>query len=147
MEVAISDQNADCITSLLSKMGNEKVEARIAEIGLTGTSFSGSVNVTTARDMALFMQQLGRNDLPIRNKGVLEIPMRDIALRDGIISIAPSNARVAGGALDANYNEMAFITENGQYAVSIMTQGSAGSKTTVKLVKAIDALKQQKQDL
>jgi len=147
MEVAISDQNEDCITGLLSKMGNERVEARIAEVGLTGTSFSGSVNVTTARDMALFMQQLGRNDLPIRNKSVLEIPMRDIALRDGIISVAPSSARVAGGATDTNYNEMAFITENGQYAVSIMTQGSAGSKTTVKLVKAIDALKQQKQDL
>lgn len=147
MEVAVSDQNEDCIAALLGKIGNATVQSRMAEIGLTGTSFSGSTTVTTARDMAVFMEKLGRSELPIRNRSSIESPMRDLALRDGMVAASSGTARVAAGATDTNYNEMAFISKNGQFAVSIMTQGSEGADTAARLIKAIDALRLQKQEL
>lgn len=147
MEAVISSQDPDCISALLGKLSNATVTARLAEIGLTGTSFSGDTNVTTARDMALFMQKL--NDAAqsgLKQRDKLLTPLSDISLRDGIKSAAPT-ARVAGGSVDANYNEMAVITTNGQYIVAIATEGADGAKTTNKLIKAIDALRKQKQDL
>ena len=146
MNAAITSQDGDCITALLGKIGNATVTARLSEIGLTGTSFSGDANLTTANDMALFMQKLDGNQLPIRQRDQLISPLRDISLRDGIKSAA-QNARVAGGATDTNYNEMAIVTTNGQYVVAIMTEGSEGAKTTTKLIRAIDAIRKQKQDL
>ena len=147
MTAAISSQDADCISALLGKLSNATVNARLAEIGLTGTSFSGDVNVTTAHDMALFMQELNDSTLTgVKQRDTLMTPLSDISLRDGIKSAA-QNAKVAGGAADANYNETAVVTSTGQYMVAIMTEGSGGAKTTSKLIKAIDALRKQKQDL
>ncbi|MBH1979962.1 serine hydrolase [Candidatus Saccharibacteria bacterium] len=147
MEAAISDQNQDCIAGLLGKIGNATVQARLAEIGLTGTDFRGAVTVTTANDMALFTEKLNSGEgLPIKQREKLMSPLSDISLRDGIKGAA-SNSRVLGGASGANYNEAAVVITTGQYVVSIMTQDSDGAKTTSKLIKAIDVLRKQKQDL
>lgn len=146
MEAALVDQDPDCISGLLSKMGNATVQARLAEIGLTGTSFTGDVNVTTARDMMHFMQKLEGNELPIKRRDQILTPLNDISLREGTHA-TDSNARVAGGASDTSYNETAIITGNGKYIVAIMTEKSDGAKTIAKLVNALNDLRQQKQDL
>lgn len=149
MEAAISNQDADCITALLGKLSNARVTARLAEIGLTGTSFSGDVTLTTARDMAIFMEKLNdtTTQTGLKQRDKLLTPLNDISLRDGIKSVL-SNARVAGGSTDNNYNEMALVSgSGGQYIVSIATEGSEGAKTASKLVRAIEALRKQKQDL
>ncbi len=147
MEAAVSSQDRDCIAGLLSKMGNATVKSRLAEIGLTGTDFSGTTTVTTANDMALFAEKINSGTgLPIKQRDKLVTPLSDISLRDGIKGVA-SNSRVFGGAVEPNYNEAAVVVTTGQYVVSIMTQDSEGAKTTSKLIKAIDALRKQKQDL
>lgn len=147
MEAAVSDQDEDCISALLGKMGNATVHARLAEIGLTETSFSGDVTTTTARDMALFMEKINDpTQIPITQRDRIINPLNDVSLRDGIKSAA-GNAKVAGGATEANYNEMAVVSKLGQYIVSIATQGSEGEKTAAKLIQAIDGIRQQKQDL
>lgn len=146
MEAAIAVQDSDCIAALVRGIGNATVQARLAAIGLTDTSFSGEVTTTTARDMATFMRKLNTSDLPTKRQNDLVQPLTDISLRDGMKSVA-ANARVAGGnQTERNYNEMAFVTGNGQFVVSIMTQGSEGSDTAAKLLRAINDIRQQKQD-
>lgn len=147
IEAVVTNQDPDCISALLGKLSNATVQARLSEIGLTGTDFASDETLTTAHDMELFMSKLnGANELPFRQRDRLVTPLNDIVLRDGIKSVA-SNARVAGGATDKNYNEMAVVTANGQYSVAIMTQDSDGAKTAAKLIRAIDGLRKQKQAL
>lgn len=147
MRVAITDQDRDCISALLGKMGNATVHARMSEVGLNSTKFDGDVTVTTANDMATFMHKLARNELPIRSKGVIESPLGDLSLRSGMKAAILSGGRVAGGATENNYNEMGIGTRNGQFILSFISEGSEGDKAAAKLVRAVETLRQQKQDL
>ncbi len=147
MRVAITDQDGDCIAALLGKMGNAKVHARMAEAGLNSTKFDGAVTVTTANDMATFMHKLARSELPITSKSLLESPLTDISLRSGMKSAILGGGKVAGGASEKSYNEVAVGTKNGQFVLSFISEGSDGAKTAAKLVKAVETLRQQKQDL
>lgn len=146
IEVAISEQNPDCISGLLGKISNAVVARRMAAIGLTGTSFSGDTTLTTAGDMAKFMRLLDENELSIRQTNKLKSPMNSVSLRSGAHKAA-EQVRSAGGETDESYNEMAVVTENGRYVVAIASQGSNGADTSAKLIRAIDKLRQQKQDL
>lgn len=147
MELAISVQDSDCIGALVRGIGNATAQARLAEIGLADTSLSGEVATTTARDMATFMHKLNTNGLPIKRQGDLVRSLTDLSLRDGMKSVA-ANARVAGGnQTERNYNETAFVSERGQFVVSIMTEGSQGADTAAKLLRAINEIRQQKQDV
>lgn len=146
IEVAISDQDPDCIAGLLGKIGNATVATRMAQIGLTGTTFTGDTTLTTARDMARFMRLLEESELPIKQSSTFRTPMNNVILRSGAHE-ASDNVRVAGGETESNYNEMVTVTKNGRYVVAIMTEGSEGPETAAKLVRAIDKLRQQKQDL
>lgn len=147
MEAAITVQDSDCIDALVSAIGNATVQARLVEIGLSDTSFSGDVTTTTARDMATFMHKLNTSGLPIKNSSNLMRHLSDVSTRDGMKSVL-SSIKVAGGnQTEQNYNEMAFVNDKGQFTVSIMTQGSNGADTAAKLLKAITSIRQQKQDL
>lgn len=147
MKAAVSDQDPDCIAALMSKMGNATIQARMNEIGLTGTRFDGAVTVTTATDMAQFMQKLGKAELGIKDKSSIDGQLSDLSLRSGMKSAISTGGRVAGGANETNYNEVALGTKNGQFILSFMSEGSGGDKTAVKLIRAVEALRQQKQDL
>ncbi len=147
MKAAAADQDSDCITALLAKISVEKVHAVLREIGMDSTKFTGKITTTTARDMAIFMQTLAENNLKIKNKSDLETGMRELSLRDGMKSSIISGGKVAGGASDKSYNEMAIGSKNGKFVVGFMSEGSDGAKTAAKLIKAIETLRQQKQDL
>lgn len=147
MKAAVSDQDPDCIAALMGKMGNATIQRRMNDIGLTSTRFDGSVTVTTATDMATFMQKLLKNELIIKDKSSIESPLSNLSLRGGMKSAISSGGRVAGGATETNYNEVAIGNKNGQFILSFMSEGSGGEKTAAKLVRAVETLRQQKQDL
>ena len=146
MEAAVTTQDSECIAALVRGIGSATTQARLAEIGLRDTSFSGDVTTTSARDMATFMRRLNESDLPISKHGELIQLMNDVSVRGGMKPVT-SSARVVGGTqTEKNYNEMAFVTEKGRFVVGMMSDGSAGEETAAKLLKAIIAIRQQKLD-
>ena len=97
--------------------------------------------------MANFMNKLAKNELPIKGKGELESPLGDISQRNGMKAAILGSGKVVGGSTETSYNEMAIGSKNGQFILSFISEGSDGAKTAAKLVKAVETLRQQKQDL
>lgn len=146
MTAAISDQDSDCISGLVSVMGSATVQQRLNAIGMTSTSITTAENMTTAADAALFLQKLKDSELGIKQIDTLTSPMRNLSLRDGMKKAVPS-ADVAGGATETSYNEIATISNKGQYRIAVLTKGADGAKTVTKLLKAVEELRAQKQAL
>jgi hypothetical protein len=146
---AIKSQNRDCIEALLGKVTTPVAVQRLKAIGLNNTAFSGNTNTTTAQDAYTFMQKFRSKGLAINKKGAIETPMRDIELRDGMISHfgGQSSVLVMAGSEGASYNEAAHVANKGVYQISILTEGAEGAKTTKKLIQAIEKLRSERQAL
>lgn len=146
IEDAIKNQDGECIEALLAKVGNPVVVQRLQALGLQNTGFSGSANTTTARDAYTFMHKMRSNDFPLKNKNALERPLKDMQLRSGMLrQVSP--ATVMGGESGGVYNEMAYMSKQGQYQIGVMTEGSEGAKTVAKLAQAIEKLRAERQAL
>lgn len=139
---AIAKNDFLCARALLDKVGNAKVDERMRELGMTGTSFSGADNVTTAHDAALFTRKLIERDFVVRKNAVLESPMRNKDLRDGFNRSSGNVVSFAGEDGD-NYSEAGYITGKGRYYLSFVSEG-ASADTAAKLVRAIDELREEK---
>ena len=146
MEAAISDQDGDCISGLLGAMSVSVVEQRLKAVGMNSTILSTAENTTTAADAALFLQKLKDKQLGIKRAEALSSPTKDLSLREGI-KRATGVSIVAGGATDTSYNEIATISNRGQYHVVILTKNADGAKTTTKFLNALEELRTAKQDL
>lgn len=146
---AIAQQDSDCIEALLGKVGMPVVVQRLQALGLRNTAFSGAANTTTAHDAYTFMVKMRSKEFPLKSKGSLETPLREMQLREGMIGQFGSAGGifVMGGSNDTAYNEMAYISDKGVYQIGIMTEGSDGAKTVAKLTQAIEKLRSERQAL
>ena len=142
----LQDQDKDCIVALTAKLTNPVVQSRLAGLGLSRTSFSGETNTTTARDLMTFTNALTTNKSGLKNKDRIISPLRSVNQRDGILAAESTVLFTAAGANDGVYNEIGVINNKGQYAVTVMSQGS-DAKTTAKLIQAITKLHLQKEAL
>lgn len=149
IEEAIKTQDSDCIDALLAKVGTPVVVQRLQGLGLRGTAFSGEVNTTTAFDAYTFMLKMRSKDFPLKKKTVLESPLREMQLREGMLRQLGNTGGVfvMGGATDTAYNEMAYVSNKGVYQIGVLTEGADGAKTIAKLTQAIEKLRAERQAL
>lgn len=146
VEAAVESQDSECIEALLTKVGNPVVHDRLRQLGLTKTSFTGDSNKTTAHDMGQFMHKLLSREANLRRNEVLDSPMRNNKLREGLIRGAAGTAYSAAGASEKGYAESVVVSYKGKYALSYIAENK-DPKVAQKLIAAIEKLRKEKQEL
>jgi hypothetical protein len=146
ISAALKDQEADCISALIGKVGNQTVQSRLRAIGLMGTDFTAETTTTTARDMAVFLQKYDASQLNVKQTGVLETPLRNIRERQGILQAAQSTRITVAGDRAGSYNEGGIVTTKGKYVLVVLSKDSDAT-TVAKLVRMIDELRTRKDAL
>ncbi|MFZ1360755.1 MAG: serine hydrolase [Candidatus Saccharimonadales bacterium] len=133
-----------CGEVLLSKIGYTTLTNELRAIGLTRTSFTGDVPLTTAADLSIFNAALESGQLlSTDSKNRLIGLMKRNMYRQGIPTGANGTVANKVGFLGGYLHDAAIIYgPSGPVVLSIMTDGSSWS-AIADLTKQIEALRAQ----
>lgn len=142
-DMIVKSDNA-CGDTLLAKIGYSTLTNELRAIGLTSSSFTKDVPLTTASDLTTFVGALHAGQLlsPSSTNTLISAMKRNV-YRQGIPKGANGQTADKVGFLDAFLHDAAIVYgPNGTYALSIMTEGSSWA-TIAELTKQIESLRVQ----
>ena len=140
MKEAITSQNKECITGLISRVGAPKATEYLRRIGLQNTSFTETGATTSAADLGNFLYRIMKKEANISDYSRLESPMRQIRSRNGLmrgiqeVSNDKSFVGIVGDLQNNNYAEAVISNYSGRFIIGVI-----GENLDVKKVKDLGA--------
>lgn len=137
---AIHSSDSPCAEKLALEIGYEKINARLAEYGLTDTSFPGFV--TSAADAALVLQRFQADkDLTAAHKKLLLTALETQIYAQGLPKLTSKGAYAVKTGFQGNeiWHDTGLLTlPNGrEYVVAYLSNNAGSSSTAANFGKTI----------
>lgn len=126
-DMIVKSDNA-CAEALIKKIGAKDLNADIKSIGLTNTAFKSDNNVTTAADLASYLTQLEKGQLPIKpeSRDRLLGDMKRNVYRQGVPAGASGQTADKVGFMWGLLHDAAIVySPKGTYVLAVMSDGSS----------------------
>ena len=138
----IRSSDSPCGEAMMANIGQLVLNQRVADMGMTGTSFNGIQ--TTASDSALILKYINDNrDLNTENTEFLLDAMltQDAKFKRGLQAGAPEAKwqTKVGWNEDENYHDIGIMTlpDKRKFAVAVLSQGNGSPEPIANLAKTI----------
>jgi beta-lactamase class A len=141
-DMIVKSDNA-CGEALIKKIGAKGLNADIKSIGLTDSAFTADNNLTTSNDLANYLTQLEKGQLPIKpeSRDKLLGDMKRNIYRQGVPAGASGPTADKVGFMWGLLHDAAIIySPKGTYVLAVMSDGSSWA-SIADLTRKIEALR------